>query len=289
MMKTQSHPKIWAAAGAGIALALSAAIIALFASLTGWPNSLVTLGITLVVAWFVGAGIGGKASKSSWAAIAATALVVGLAASSLTLGVPWKLGPAAAQPEVRFQYSATFTYVSSESGLPIDNIAIRFPFPNVDNDANVLAHRGNLVLFWRDSDNVLHPEIVMNGNGQILHVIGYHEPRKENLRVLLVGTERSPYGPKLIITVDRLYPREGLMVLDNVTSPIELAPRVTLKEIGENKTSASYQELPPKVEPIHLSFWTELKRKINGTYAPIETFSRNYENGNSAWYWLFPT
>jgi len=289
MMKTQSHPKIWAAAGAGIALALSAAIIALFASLTGWPNSLVTLGITLVVAWFVGAGIGGKASKSSWAAIAATALVVGLAASSLTLGVPWKLGPAAAQPEVRFQYSATFTYVSSESGLPIDNVFILFPCPNVDNSTAALTQRGTLTLFWRDNDNIHRPEIVMDANGNIFQVIAYYGARKENLKVLRTGIyDNSRYGPALIYNIDRLYSSEGIWVVDNVTAPANLADQVTLKTNNENRAWAYYANWPPKVEFIKLHFWTELRRNVNGTIVPIETLSRSYDNGVAAWYALYP-
>lgn len=286
-----SKSRIWKPITGVVVSVIVLSLVLLAFSLTlDWPHSLLTLGVTLVVAWFIGAGVGGKISKSSWAVIAASVLVVGLAAGSLVWGVPWKVGFAPAQQEKgSFIYLASFTYRGSASNLPIDNVYIDFPCPNVDNSTDSLQQTLTLTLFWHDADNAIHPEIVMRGDGLIFQVFEYHGAREENLKVLNVGITSSPNGPKLFYRVDRLYPSEGVWVNDNVTAPGELAGRVTLKEVEENnRTSANYQQIPAKVEFIDLSFWVELKRKIGDAYVSIEAFSRTYDNGASSGYWLYP-
>ncbi len=129
----------------------------------------------------------------------------------------------------------------------------------------------------------------MRGDGIIFQVFDYRGARKENLEVLRVIIEPTPYGPKLYYNVDRLYPGEGIWVLDNVITQAQLADRVTLKEIGENnKTTAYYAHSSPNVDFIELSFWVELQRKVNNTHFQIENYSRVYENGVAAWYGLYP-
>jgi len=190
---------------------------------------------------------------------------------------------------VSFIYQAKFVYCASESNLPIDNVVLRFPCPNVENDVDVLESRGVLTLFWMDDNKKIFPEIIMHSDGTIIQVSAYYGNRKENLKVILSGIASTIYGPKIYYNFDRLYPGEGILIDDLVFTPNEIADKVTLTDTSEsNRVSAYYSHQLSKVEFIEFSFQVSLQKEIDNTFVLIETYSRSYENGIAAWYTLYP-
>ncbi|MFH1821024.1 MAG: hypothetical protein ABH852_01065 [Methanobacteriota archaeon] len=263
-----------------LALALSA-----FSSALGWPTSLLTFGIMVVVAWFLAAGVGGKIEGGRWSVAVATLLAVGLVVSTLAVSVPWNLkltDEQAVGENVEFKMEASFTYLGSENNIPIENIALRFPCPNLDNKTEQLLFSFSWILYWQDDDGTLH----LQATDEKLYE--FKGERTATLGIVLSGIEPTIHGPKLYYNLDMLYPREVFWIEVFVLTSGKDSKRVSILEFGENqRTDAYYAHWPLKSEFIDVSFWAQLSKKIDEVYEPIETFSRGFDNGYPGWYWLY--
>lgn len=282
---------------AGVVVTIAAFAIVLLALKAGlgWPTSLLTLGVMLAIAWFVGV-VAGERLAPRWSALVGLALAGGLVVSTLGFGIPWKIAEVE-EGEVAYEnflYQASFKYRGSEDNLPIENVAIRFPCPNVENVA-MGVRQGTWMLYWQDEENVLHEQIWGTDNGEILDFYAYYGERNENLEILLTGIEPTSYGPMIYYRMDKLYPREVFWVTSLVEVPKKNADEVTLRvyEDNQGRSLAQYWypsnvHLENQGDPVNISFWVQLSRKIENDYQIIETFSRSVENASMLGQWLYP-
>ncbi len=191
------------------------------------------------------------------------------------------------EASVSFRMEASFVYRGSDRNLPIDNVAIRFPCPNIDNSTDEIEQRVGLVLVFQDSDNKIYPEIIMRIDGSILQVISYRGSRKENIKLILLIQEPTAYGPKIFLNVDRLYPGEGILVTDDVSVSKALATRLTLRDfLEDNRTRVYYDHWPLEVEKIKLSFRVVLQIMNNNSYKPIENYYLENDAAPPGGLWL---
>ncbi|MGQ9788332.1 MAG: hypothetical protein ACUVQM_03360, partial [Candidatus Hadarchaeaceae archaeon] len=133
-----------------ISLTIFALIIVAFNLAVGWPVSLLSLIITVGVAWFFAAGLAGRISKKKWSVAIPSFLAIVLIVTTLGAGIPWDLNP---EETVTFKMEASFTYLGSEENLPIENVVILFPSANLEN--NVLPINGSWKLYYLENDNSL--------------------------------------------------------------------------------------------------------------------------------------
>ena len=279
---------------AGFALML----LALNATL-GWPTSWFTLVLMLGVAWVVGA-IAGERLARGWSVIAGLALAMGLVVSTWGFGIPWKIaeiGEGEVITYENFLYHASFTYRGSEENLPIENVAIRLPYPNVENRTESVYFGVIWGLYWVDNDNTLHLQATET---TIYELKG---ERTETLHIL-IGPQKNPTpgGPKSTWVVDRLYPREVFMDSGLISVPTADANKLTLKIYSDNegRSSAAFAHLPnpniqdvsaggPFDKPIDVSFWAQLSKPVNDNYEIVEAFSRSIDNETWGMLWLYPS
>ena len=256
----------------------------------GWPTSLITLGVMLAVAWFVGFFVGEHLAPR-WSMVASSALALALLASTLGFGVPWEL-PTGEAPEetVLFRVDHKFTYLGSEDNLPVENIVVSYIHPHVENRAQDVR-KGMWTLYWKDEDNVLHRQMWGSGD-EVFYVWGYLGDRKENLEILGYGAGPAKYGPAITYVLDRLYPREVFWISAPAYIPEGDADRVTLKVYGDDqgRSAGMFGKDPygPLDKPIDVSFWVQLSRRTDDNFEVVETFGRTLENFYEATLWLHP-
>jgi len=278
---------------AGVVVTIAAFAIVLLALKAGlgWPTSLLTLGVMLAIAWFVGV-MAGERLAPRWSALVGLALAGGLAVSTLGFGIPWKIVEVE-EGEVTYEnflYQASFAYRGSEDNLPIENVAIRLPYPNVENRTESVYFGVIWGLYWQDNENMLHLQATET---TIYELKGDRTTTLTILRGPL--KESTPYGPKSTWAVDKLYPREVFMVSGAISVPRTDADKLTLRNYGDNEGRSSgdffcHSPLGPLPKPIDVTFWAQLSKIINdNNYEIVETFSRVVDNRTEASLWLFPS
>ena len=265
-------------------------ILLAFSLALNWPTSLITLGIMLGVAWFLAAGVGGKIEEGKWSGVVATLLVVGLVVSTLGFGVPWNLkfaGSQGTKENVIFRMEASFTYLGSENNLPIENVAIRFPCPNIENKIESFYWKHTWSLYWIDTDNTVQLQATEN------QIYGFLGNRTDKLNILLYGTEPTNDGPKITYVLDKLYQKEifKITVLIMVSSENDVN-KLTIRNYNDNmgrSSGAFFSYFPPGPFdfPIDVSFWAQLSLKTDDNFRVIETFSRSVDNLDWATLWLY--
>ena len=278
---------------AGVVVTIAAFALVLLALNTalGWPTSWLTLVLMISAAWIVGS-IAGEHLARSWSIIVGLALAMGLVVSTWGFGIPWKIVTPEEGEAITYEnflYQASFTYRGSAENLPIENIVIRLPYPNVENRTESVCFGAIWDLYWLDDDNLLHLQATET---TIYELKG---DRTTTLSFLQEGIEFTPDGPKLTHVVDKLYPREVFMISGAISVPKTDADKLTLKNFGDNEGRSSgaffsYSPLGPLPKPIDVSFWAQLSKIIgDNNYEIVETFSRAVENRTEAFSWLFPS
>jgi len=260
-------------------------IVLAFGSTLEWPTSLATLGITVGTAWFFAAGVGAKIEGGKWSVALPTLLAIGLIASTLSVGIPWDLkflGSQSSGENVEFRMEASFAYLGSENNLPIENVAIRFPCPNIENVA--LPTKTFWSLYYLDDDNVLVLEADQN------RTYGFRGDRNDTLMIYLSGIEPTYDGPKIYYNFNKLYPREFFLITTIAYAPKSAADKVTLCISGDiqNRSSAHWQNSHPREMKINLLFRAQLLIKTDDYYLIIENFGREAENVLPTGLWLYP-
>ena len=191
-----------------------------------------------------------------------------------------------------FRVDHKFTHLGSEDNLPVENIAIQFMNPHVENRVQDVR-KGMWTLYWKDEDNVLHRQMWGSGD-EVFHVWGYLEDRKENLEILDWGAGPGEYGPGVAYVLDKLYPREVFWISKPAYIPEDDAGRVTLKVYGDDqgRSFGAFTKGPhpygPLDKPIDVSLWAQLSREINDNFEIVETFGGAKENSYQAALWLYP-
>ena len=187
------------------------------------------------------------------------------------------------EENVVFWYAASFTYENSADNLPIENVLLSFPHPNVDNEP-VLMMGFSWSLWGLNRENM----VLQIRDGNVIKFVG---GRAAPLLVQY-GRENTPRGPKISFSVDRLYPQEVLEFTAYALAPSNQSESVTLYENKDNqKINAGYYYQPSN-KVIKLIFSTQLFRKINDNFKKVEAFSRVDENAQpfewSVWLRLYP-
>jgi hypothetical protein len=242
------------------------------------PRALVVaLGAAWVAAALVGYGFyGGKRCLGAATLLLAAALAVLVACAR-----PW-VGEGV-EENVVFWYAASFTYENSADNLPIENVLLSFPHPNIDNEPVPImdfswslwgSNRENMVLQIQDG-NV----ITFVGNRSAPLLVQY-------------GRENTPRGPKISFSVDKLYPHEILGFTAYVLTSSDRSESLTLYESKDNQKICASYYYQPSNKVIKLIFSTQLFRKIDDNFKKIEAFSRVDENAQpfewSVWLKLYP-
>jgi hypothetical protein len=238
--------------------------------------------VTFLVGWIVF-----DTAKSGVRAATALALCAVLVVG----GVGYFAPPAEERAPVWFWYQASFTYRGSADNLPIENVALRFPCPHVENE-EVGVLKGTWTLYYQDEENVLWPQLVGLDNGDIVAFYGHRGQRDENLEIWLTIIEPYADGPKIYYNLDKLYPREVFWISCFALAPAENANMVTLKIHGdkEGRSRGAYGYFfPDRWFRIDFSFWVELSKVVDNDRQVVERFSRSGENIPSARVWLYPS
>jgi len=243
-----------------------------------WPTSLLTLAEMLGIAWLLSMLAGERLTPPGLGTAAASCLAVALAVSVIGFGVPWRLG----EGDVRFDYRAMFIYLGSEDNEPLDNLYLRFPAPQIENEfAGEIF--GSWELYYVEDDNTL--TLQSNAAG----IVNLRGARGSQLGIYTSIVENSEYGPTLTWSLDRLYPREVFMDHGWVWILEKNADKVTLLIYGES-WSGAYWYTPKFYEEskgINFSFGAGLYREN----VLVEQFEAAWETeyGLYGWYMLART
>jgi hypothetical protein len=236
----------------------------------------VALGAAWAAAALVGYGFyGGKRCIEGATLLAVGALVV-LAAYAR----PW-VGEGA-EENVVFWYTASFTYENSGDNLPIENVIISFPCPNIDN-APVQVVGFSWSLWWKPDPENENMMILQIQDGRVDNLLG---GRREAL-FIQYGRENTARGPKISMLIDKLYPQEVIWIQTYATVPYSKSNSLTISENRENKKVAAGYQYDPSNKKIDFSFWAQLL-KVNNDFQKVEEFRRTEENVGFGWWWLYP-
>jgi hypothetical protein len=187
------------------------------------------------------------------------------------------------EENIRLEVMSDFTYLRSEDNLPIENLTLLFPCPNVDNQP--LTTATTWALFYVDNENTVYLQ------ASEARVYEFKGQRTENLRILSRGRGATPLGPKIQYVLDKFYPREILRITTYIGEdkklPLGVAREVTIKDYGYAQSSAYYRHSDNW--SISLAFWSQLSENTGDGYIAIETFSNIVDNAPAgSVIWLYP-
>jgi len=234
-----------------------------------------TLAVALVAAWLAAALVGYGFYGGKRCIGAATLLTVAALVVLVAYARPW----VGEEENVMFWYAASFAYENSEDNLPIENVWLLLPYPNIDNEP---ADMWEFVweLRYNDENNVLQTQI---RNGVMIRLLG----NRTTSLIIQYGRTDTKYGPKLAIQVDKLYARESIGISTYVPTSGENADLLTLRESRENQMVSVSCLFSPSSKMINISFKSLLSRKIDDNFKKIEEFGRRIENADPSGYWLY--
>lgn len=236
-----------------------------------------TLAVALGAAWALAALIGygfygGKRTLEAATLLLAVALVVIVAYAR-----PWAGG--GAEENAVFLYNASFTYENSVDNLPIENVIISFPCPNIDNYP-VLITDFSWSLFGSNPEN-LDEKLLQIQDGGVIQLL---DGRTATL-FIQYGRENTRHGPKISLSMDKLYPREIISIQAFGSVTPENFSNLTMYENKENLLIYAYSQYSPLDKKISMSFWAKLSIKIENNFENVEELSRTEENGESGYWW----
>jgi len=181
------------------------------------------------------------------------------------------------EENVLFEVTNIFSYHRSENNLPIENLTLLFPCPNVDNQPPITA--STWALYYVDNENVVY---LQASEAQLYEFAGQ---RTENLKILSHGRVATEWGPKTQYVLDKLYQGEVLVIKTLANVPSSAASKVTIRNYGDalGRSSAYYWH-PPEWR-IDLSFSSQLSRGTDN----LETFYNRVDNAPAgSVIWLYP-
>ena len=262
-----------------IVLAAFLAPIAVAAGVAGGAmlESPRTLAVALGAAWALAALVGYGFYGGKRCLEAATLLLVVALVVIVAYARPW--GGGGAEENAVFLYDASFTYENSVDNLPIENVIISLPPPNIDNYP-VLITGFSWSLFGPNPENLEVKSLEIQ-DGRVIQLLG---DRTATL-FIQYGRENTRHGPKISLSIDKLYPREVISIQAFGSTPLENFHDLTMCENKENQRIYAYSQYFPLDKKIAMSFWAKLSRKIDNNFKKVEEFSRIEENGESGYWW----
>jgi hypothetical protein len=173
-----------------------------------------------------------------------------------------------------YKVEAFLTYLESPENTPLERLWIRFPVPTVNGEWKG-QRQGKWVLYWQD-ENGLHLQA-----SQEKGVIKLRPPRNSDPQIKGGADLYSPYAPKALFLVDRLYPGEvfeGIIWTERVESKY-----VSLREAGRTEALAVFaldngDVLPAKVT-ISVTLWGRRKENLQ----LLENFYGEADHTGEVW------
>ncbi len=277
-MKRKLSKRFRSIIGILLTLGVFAFILLALNSWLGWPTSLLTLAGMLGIAWFISMFAGEQLTPPGLGTTAASCLAVALAVSIIGFGVPWRLG----EEDVRFDYRAMFIYWESEDNEPLDNLYLRFPASQIENEfAGEIF--GSWELYYVEDNGDFTLQANVNG------IVNLRGARSSQLGIYTSGVENSSRGPALTWNIDQLYPREVFMDYGWTWVLGEKVDAVTLRAYGiqEDWSRAYWYTLKAEQENkrIDFSFAVDIFRENT----LIERYEVTWENEDFGWYFLSRT
>lgn len=222
---------------------------------------------------------GKRPKRIPWKPIALV-LAASVVAGAVIAWVVWK--QPAPQEDVYFTHRAMFFYHGGEDNEPLENLALMFPAPHIENN---LAGRifGGWELYYVEDDNSLTLQSTVAG------IKNLRGQRNSQLVIRTSSTEFTSHGPSLTWEIDRLYPREVFVDYGWAWVPGERADAVTLRKHGIQENWAFAYWHTPEAERenrrIDFSFAVGLYRE--GTL--IERYEVSWENEGWGGFFLTTT
>jgi len=236
------------------------------------------LAVALVAAWLAAALVGYGFYGGKRCIGAATLLIVVALVVLVAYARPW----VGEEENVVFWYIASFTYENSEDNLPIENVIISFPCPNIDNEP-VRVVGLSWSLWWKPYPENENMKILQIQDGRVDNLLSN---RTEAL-FIQYGWENTVRGPKISLLMDKFYPQEVIQIQTYVVVPSPRSNNLTISENRENKKVAAGYQYDPSDKKINFSFWAQLLIKVNNDFRKVEEFRRAEENAGFGWWWLY--
>jgi len=176
-----------------------------------------------------------------------TVISIFLVAGSLTAGWPWDYrvsylkGP---ERYVTFKQEAVLYLLSTEDNGPLENLAFYYLAPHIENRP-ITDTQGNPAsksmyhIFYLEENGALLIE-TWSTDGEHWDVCSFYGQRTEIPCRLRNDIVFWPEGPTAITTINKLYPREVLWVVDVLQVPEKNAKEVTITKQGENRSTGGF-------------------------------------------------
>ena len=238
-----------------------------------------TLAVALGAAWALAALVGYGFYGWKRCLEAATLLAVVALVVIVAYARPW--GGGGAEENVVFLYDASFTYENSMDNLPIENVIISFPCPNIDNEpAQVVGLSWSL--WWRPDAENENKKILEIQDGRVDNLSG----NRTGSLIIRYGVENTIRGPKISLLMDKFYSQEIIQIQTYVLVSSSKSNDLTISENKEDKKVAAGYQYDPFDKKINFSFQAQLLIKVNNIFRIVEEFRRAEENAGFGWWWL---
>ena len=205
-------------------------------------------------------------------------LIIPLIVLALAADVLLSKGPEeqTVEENVLFEVTNIFIYSGSENNLPIENLTLLFPCPNVDNQAPITATT------WALYYQTLANENLQASEAQIYQFKGQ---RTQTLGIISRGRVATEWGPKIRYVLDKFYPGEILVIKTLASVLSSAASKVTISNYGDALGRSSAYYWHPLEWRIDLSFWSRLSRGTDN----LKTFYNEVDNAPAgSVIWLYP-
>jgi len=242
-----------------------------------------TLAVALGAAWAVATLVGYGFYGWKRCLGAATLLMVAALVVFVAYARPW----VGEEENVMFWYTASFTYENSEDNLPIENVLLSFPHPNIENEP-MLITGFSWSLFGPSPENQ-DKMVLQIQDGRVVQLLG----NRTSTLFIQYGRENTQYGPRISLSIDKVYPQEVLWIQAYTLTSFEKSKDMTICENKENKRVYGRYQYQPSDKITKISFWVQLSKKTNDNLEKVEEFDHTIENaqplGRSVWVRLYPT
>jgi len=251
----------------------------------GWPDSWPTLVATGGLA-FLASALVSKILRRPWAAHAGAVCALALLVACPLAGWPFQVGR---EKTVWREAEFIAHLLETEDNGPVENVGIFFQLPTVDNKLPTV--RVAWGLYYMDNENNLRLEVAFRWkDGWEMEEVweNTHPERTKPPEILEHGVGTGV----LAIVIDRIYPRETVILRVPVQVPEKEANRLTLRVPGENYSGAMFTPVRPENQgfdkKIRVWFVSRLWNPTENGFYLLEDYQRVIEYDGKPTVKLYP-
>jgi len=254
----------------------------------GWPNSWPTLVATGTLS-FLASALASRTIRRPWAAHAGAACALILLVSCPLVGWPFQFSGTLGEEMTWRRVEFRAYLLETEDNGPIDNVVVGCRLPTADNWFDY--PRVVWGLYYLDENDNLRLEVRFKYRiqGWTMEEVweGAHPDRTRPPEIIKDGTD--PETKLYAVEIDRVYPREVVILELHIEVPKEKVASLTLREPGENNSlgcmSNSNGNFGKKVRQLLvLSLWEPAKDR----FLLVERYQREIEYYGQALVRLYP-